>query len=71
MKILKWWGWGLLVCSACLWLYVWLEGPPNGIDLLNRNNIELTAIILAIVCLLLAITMGVIYSALKQNRINR
>ena len=45
MNTLKYWGWALLASSACLWFYAWLEGPPDGPDLLTMNNIELTAII--------------------------
>ena len=67
MNTLKYWGWALLASSACLWFYTWLEGPPDGPDLLTMNNIELIAIILSIVCLLLSITMWVIYNALKQK----
>ena len=67
MNTLKYWGWALLASSACLWFYAWLEGPPDGPDLLTMSNIELTAIILSIVCLLLSITMWVIYNALKQK----
>lgn len=69
MNGLKLWGFTLMMAAGLLLFWLWIQSPIGGRPILSRwENMELVTLVLAMVCILLAVTVWVIYRALNQDR---
>lgn len=69
MNLLKHWAWTLLMAAGLLLFRLWIQSPIDGRPILSRwENMELVTLVLAVVCILLAVTVWIIYKAMDQNQ---
>lgn len=69
MNLLKHWAWTLLMAAGLLLFWLWIQSPIDERPILSRwENMELVTLVLAVVCILLAVTVWIIYKAMDQNQ---
>lgn len=68
MKALKIWGWLLFAASVILSGYGWISGEFDGHGIASMDPVPLMLTIVSVVCLLLAITVLIILTAIKKSQ---
>lgn len=71
MKALNAWGWVLLASSILLFCGGMISGEFNGHGIGRMSNFALILTLLAMICLLLAVTVWLIARAIKESITNK